>query len=152
MSRWPTGHDVIEKLLTMRRLQAITGAQANGEPWLTKARRTLETAKHITDDDPESAYVLAYDAARHACTALLTQQGLRPTSTGGHYVIEEALRAQFGDHFKTFGTLRRRRNELEYPTYPGDLAEPEEAHEAIEHTQRIIAVAEKLLPNLGFFT
>jgi hypothetical protein len=72
----------------------VTGAQANGEPWIAKAKRTLTTATHITTDDPESAFVLAYDAARQACTALLAQQGLRPTTTGGHYVVEEVVRAQ----------------------------------------------------------
>jgi hypothetical protein len=28
---------------------------------------------------------------------LLAQQGSRPTTTGGHYAIEVALRAQFGE-------------------------------------------------------
>lgn len=39
--------------------------------------------------------------------------GLRPTSSGGHYVIEEVLRAQFGNTFRDFGALRRRRNEID---------------------------------------
>jgi phage tail tape-measure protein len=37
--------------------------------------------------------VLAYDAARQACVALLAQQGLRPTTAGGHYAVEEIIRA-----------------------------------------------------------
>jgi hypothetical protein len=41
---------------------------------LDKAIRTLTTAAKSTVDDPDSAYVLAYDAARYACTALLVQQ------------------------------------------------------------------------------
>jgi hypothetical protein len=40
--------------------------------------------------------VLSYDAARQACVSLLAQQGLRPTTSGGHYAIEEVIRAQFG--------------------------------------------------------
>ena len=36
----------------------------------------------------DSAFVLAYDAARYAARALLAQQGLRPTTSGGHYVVE----------------------------------------------------------------
>jgi hypothetical protein len=37
--------------------------------------------------DAYSAYVLGYDAARFAFIALLAQQGLRATSSGGHYVV-----------------------------------------------------------------
>lgn len=47
--------------------------------WLVRARRTVTAARAVADLDPDSAYVLAYDAARQACTALLAHQGLRPT-------------------------------------------------------------------------
>ena len=39
---------------------------------------------------------MRWAAARQACVALLAQQGLRPTTAGGHYAVEEAIRAQFG--------------------------------------------------------
>ena len=84
--------------------------------YLQKASRTLETAGDIADQDPDSAYVLVYDAARYAGTAILAHRGLRPTTSGGHYALEVALRAQFGDGFRPFGAVRRRRNELEYPS------------------------------------
>jgi hypothetical protein len=42
---------------------------------------------------PDSAFVLAYGAACQACTALLAEQGLRPTTSGGHYAVEESVRA-----------------------------------------------------------
>lgn len=143
MTRWANGEATIE--------QRITGAQADGGPWLDKARKTLRTATGILDDDPESAYVLIYDAARLACTGLLAQQGLRPTTAGGHYAVEQAVRAQFGNRFKTVGTLRRRRNELEYPAHPGDLVETEEARKAASDTQSVLEATTKLLPHLGFF-
>ena len=83
--------------------------------------------------------------------ALLAQQGLRPTTSGGHYVVEETVRAQFGEHLRPFGALRRRRNELEYPAYPGDGAESAEARHAVEQAHAIIDAAEKLLGHLGLF-
>lgn len=46
----------------------------------------------------------------------------RPTTAGGHYAIEETIRAQFGPVLRAFGGLRRRRNELEYPLYPTERA------------------------------
>jgi hypothetical protein len=95
---------------------------------------------------------LAYDAARFACIALLAQQGLRATTSGGHYAVQQAVRAQFGDGFRPFGTLRRRRNELEYPHLPSDAATPEEAEQAAGIAQRIITAAGELLPQLSFFS
>lgn len=91
------GEAEIEALLTKDELQALTGSAANGEPWLDKARRTFESAMRLAPTDPSSAYVLAYDAARQACVGLLAHQGLRPTSRGGHYAVERAVTAQFGD-------------------------------------------------------
>ena len=149
--RWSRGAAVIERLIDERRLQKVSGAQADGAAMLARAHRTVETAQTIAVDDPDSSYVLAYDATRQACTALLAHQGLRPTTHGGHYAVEEAVRAQFGEAFRAVGTLRRRRNELEYPMYPGDEAELEEAAEAIRLTRQIIDSAERILPNLGIF-
>ena len=102
--------------------------------------------------DPYSAYVLAYDAARFACIALLAQQGLRATTSGGHYAVEQAVRAQFSDGFRPFGVLRRRRTELEYPHLPADTASAEEAEQAAKTAQRLITAAGTLLPQLSFCT
>jgi hypothetical protein len=93
-------------------LQKLTGAAANGERLLKKAAVTLTTARSAVKTDPDSAFVLAYDSARQALTALLAHQGLRPTTKGGHYAVEQAVRAQFGPGFRQFGALRRRRYEL----------------------------------------
>lgn len=94
---------------------------------------------------------LAYDAARQACTALLSHQGLRPTTDGGHYVVEEAVRAQFGDLSRAFGALRRRRNELEYVAVAGDRAEPTEVAAALASANQLIDTAAQIMPNLSLF-
>ena len=101
--------------------------------------------------DAYSAYVLAYDAARFACVALLAQQGMRATTNGGHYAVERAVRAQFGAGFRPFADLRRRRNELEYPRLPADTATAEEAQHAAEVAERLISAADALLDRLAFF-
>ena len=90
--RWSTGEATIEHLLAEGRIQRVQGAQADGESWLDRARRGLEAARALADSAPDSSVVLAYDAARQACVAVLAQQGLRPTTTGGHYAIEEVVR------------------------------------------------------------
>jgi hypothetical protein len=149
--RWSQGEAIIERLIAAGQLQSVSGSRADGKPWLDKASTTLASAQQIADRDPDSAYVLAYDAARQACGALLAQQGLRPTTAGGHYAVEEAVRAQFGHRFRPFGTLRRRRNELEYPTHPGERADADEARAALAEAQTIIEAAAQILPHLGIF-
>jgi len=151
MSRWPRGEAQIEQLIANKQLQRVIGGQANGAHLIEKASRTIETAGAIVEQDPDSAYVLAYDAARYSGTAILAQQGLRPTTSGGHYVVEVALRAQFGDAFRPFGAMRRRRNELAYPSGPGETTSYDEAQNAIQDAEGLLLAAQQLLPTLSIF-
>ena len=96
MARWKPGEAEVEALIAAGELQKLTGEAANGARLLTKAAVTLATARSAAERDPDSAFVLAYDAARQAMTALLAHQGLRPTTKGGHFAVERAARAQFG--------------------------------------------------------
>jgi len=151
MTRWQRGEAEIERLLAEGELQSLTGAAADGEQWLSKARRTLSTANGAAGADPDSAFTLAYDAARFACTALLAQQGLRATTKGGHYVVEVAVRGQFGATFDRYGGLRRQRNDIEYPVMVAARLMPEDAQSAITVATELIDAAEQLLPHLGLF-
>jgi hypothetical protein len=151
MSKWPRGEAEVEELLRRRELERVTGDAADGAPLLAQANRTSTTAAGLVSTDPYSAYVLAYDAARFACVALLAQQGLRATSSGGHYAVEQGVRAQFGFGFRPFGDLRRRRNELEYPRHPADTATEDEARHAIEIARQLIRAAEALIEQLSVF-
>lgn len=104
MTRWTRGQAEVEELIASRQLQKITAG------------------------DPDSAFVLAYDSARYAGTALLAHQGLRPTTSGGHYAVEVALRAQFGER-----------------------ASQNEAAEAIQDAHTLLTAAQQLLPRLSLF-
>lgn len=97
------------------------------------------------------AYTNAYDAARLAATALLTQQGLRPTTRGGHRAVEEALLAQFGQGFAKFGVMRRRRHELDYPAATYTESSREEAEGAVGVARLFLDASKKILAQLGFF-
>ncbi len=151
MARWQKGEAEVEQLVRRRELENVTGAAADGAPLLAHARRTVATAAGLVQTDAYSAYVLAYDSARFACNALLAQQGMRATTDGGHYAVERAVRAQFGEGFRPFADLRRRRNELEYPRMPADTATADEAQQAVESAQRLIAAADSLLGQVSFF-
>jgi hypothetical protein len=59
---------------------------------------------------------------------LLEAQGLRATSRGGHLAVQEAVTAQFGAAvraFRSFGRIRRARNNFEYPSSntPGPISD-----------------------------
>ncbi len=95
MARWKRGEAEVEALIAAGDLQKLTGDAGNGERLLEKAAVTLVTARAAIERDPDSAFVLAYDAARQALTALLAHEGLRPTAKGGDYAVEQAVRAQF---------------------------------------------------------
>lgn len=80
MARWPRGEATIERLLAAGDLDAIDRSASDGGPLLAQAQRRLKIAEAALDIDTDGAYTNAYDAARLAATALLTQQGLRPTT------------------------------------------------------------------------
>jgi hypothetical protein len=151
MARWRQGEAEMEQLIRRSELEHVTGAAADGASLLAQAQKTASTAAGLVQADAHSAYVLAYDAARFACIALLAQQGMRATTDGGHYAVERAVRAQFGEGFRPFADLRRRRNELEYPRLPADTATTDEAQQAIDIAERLIAAADTLLGQLSFF-
>jgi hypothetical protein len=89
--RWSAGEAAIEQLLANRHLERVQGAQADGESWLDRARQTRDAARLIAEAAPDSSVVLAYGAARQACVSLLAQQGLRPTTAGGHKAVYDAI-------------------------------------------------------------
>ena len=148
---WSRGRATVEQLIVDGRLEIVSGAAADGTHWNASAAALLESAKREVDSNPEAAYVLAYDATRKACTALLAQQGLRTKSAGHHVTVEHVVRAQFGGPFDGFGALRRRRSEIEYPQRPGDDIEPSEARAAIVTADGIVRASSQLLPPLTLF-
>lgn len=148
---WDRGRAVVEQLRAEGRLEVISGAAADGAAWLSSAASLLESARREAASNPEAAFILAYDAARKASTALLAQQGLRTKSTGHHVTVEQVVRAQFGGPFDAFGALRRRRSEIEYPQRPGDDIDPNEVPVAIDQAAAIIDGSARLAPQLGLF-
>jgi len=148
---WQRGASRVRALLAAGKLDHVSGAAADGQGLLASAERLLASADREAGSNPEAAYVLAYDAARKACASLLAQQGLRTRSSGHHVTTQEAVVAQFGGPFESFGLLRRRRSEIEYPMHPGDDVLESEAREAIAQARAILEAAEALLRRLTVF-
>ncbi|WP_324275376.1 hypothetical protein [Blastococcus brunescens] len=152
MSAWQRGAAEVDAMLAERALQRVPAAVGSAAASLARARQLLDSSATLAGTDPDSAYVLAYDAARHAGTAVLARQGLRATTSGGHIAVERVLRAQFAPGFADFHVLRRRRNELEYPGAHGpETVSSAETDEALQAATGIVDQAEQLLPRLDLF-
>lgn len=148
---WQRGLGEVENLVNQGSLDHVSGAAADGSALLESAANLLESASRELSSNPEASFLLSYDAARKACAALLAQQGLRTRSGGHHVTTEQVVRAQFGGPFDAFGSMRRRRSEIEYPRYPGDSVTESEAAQALEKALAIIDAAGLLLPQLTLF-
>jgi len=146
---WTTGHDTITGLIAAGHLARIVGDAANGDYLLDQGRQRLASARLIAETDPVGSFELAYDGIRQAAVALLAQQGLRAKIEGGHAGTSQAVRAQFGHEFDWFDTMRRLRNQLEYPQSPADMfIDGGDLTAALDYAGRIIAAAEQLIPSL----
>jgi hypothetical protein len=118
---WGPGRSRIDRLLDADELQRVTPDLNAARRLVDSATRHLVSAATVAGNDPEAAFATSYDAARKACSALLEAQGLRATSRGGHIAVRDAVSAQFGDlpgggALRPFDRLRRRRNDIEYPS------------------------------------
>lgn len=117
--RWEQGRAVIDAVLDKRELERVTPSIEHAAELIAQARRHAASAERIAEEDPAGAFQLLYDAARKALVAILENQGLRPTSRGGHIAVLEAASAQLdppmGMILRPFDRLRRLRNNAEYP-------------------------------------
>lgn len=151
MTTWQPARDVVLSYVEPERIEAIEGAAAKGAPHLESARGALESAHRELEHNAESAYILAYDAARKAGVAVLAQQGLRSRGQGHHATVQEIVRVQCEGPFEHLGTMRKRRNEIEYPLVPGGGPDAAEAAEALGWTAQMIAHAEQIMDDLPVF-
>ena len=156
MMRWDKGSQDIKRMLVRGELQKIIGAEETTQALLSMAWAHVEAAKVCVPLDPSVAFALAYDATRKAATAVLSHQGLRPTTQGGHLAVVYAIEAQSPGvpGLKSLDRLRRRRNETEYPDPVGyDAIGAGEAGDAIVVAEAAVGTARTLVdrPEIGLF-
>lgn len=145
MSPWIPGRDDVQAMIDEGRLTRLQGADAGVPALIGRADQELATATGLLVDDPQTAYIVGYDAAKHAAMALLAEQNLRTTAVRSHETLEHVLSAQFGGVFSEFGRLRRRRNELDYPASADDFTNQDEATKALGRAKDIVQSARRLL-------
>ncbi|WP_375423135.1 HEPN domain-containing protein [uncultured Friedmanniella sp.] len=137
------------------RLERVPPSREQADFLIRQARQHLQAATAIAKLDPPGGYQLAYDAARKSLTAVLENQGLRPTHTGGHVVVYEALRAQLdpplGAVITPFNRMRRTRNESEYPRLDRPGLHEDDVREVLPKVEALIDLAERILDQMDVF-
>lgn len=155
MRRWETGEPVIRQMIAAGQLEPVPGNPEYTIDLIDRAAKKLDSAATLHESDPESAFTLAYDAARFLLTALLAAQGLRPKGgqQAGHRVVQDAVRAQFGNSFRFFAPMRQVRNHLHYP--PLDAAavtvSAEDAEERLTQVRDAVDRVRALTDQLALF-
>ena len=159
MSSWPHGRTSVLRLLEEGSLEFVTANTNFAKRLCDEATRHLQAVQTIIEVDPSGAFQLAYDAARKACNALLTQQGLRATHKNGHRAISDLMKDQFsnnGEHavHGKLNSLRRSRADSQYPSELTPSISIEDATYCYETAVDILKVVEEILDSgqLGTFT
>jgi hypothetical protein len=142
-------------MLGDQQLQRVPANREQADRLIGQARTHLESAVGIHTADPLGGYVLVYDAARKALTAVLENQGLRPTTRGGHLAVFDAVRAQLdpplGKTLRPFDRMRRQRNDAEYPPSNAPAITATDVQEDIPKATAIIDLAERILDQMSPF-
>lgn len=153
--RWEQGREAIERMLADSELQRVPASREQADRLIAQARTHVSSAMKVCADDPAGGYALAYDAARKALTAILENQGLRPTTRGGHLAVLEAVRAQLdppmGRMLRQFNRMRTRRHDAEYPPTDSPEITAEDVLEDRATAENLIALAAGVLDEMAPF-
>jgi hypothetical protein len=95
--RWEQSRAAIDRMLSDGELQRVPASRQQADRLLAQARVHAASALKVCDADPSGGYALAYDGARKALTAILENEGLRPTTRGGHLAVAACRQASRRD-------------------------------------------------------
>lgn len=152
---WPKGAEIIQELIDHGHLEQVPANPDEAAYLIDRARLHLKTARSLAEMDPEIAYDALYAAARKALTAVLRQQGLRPTREGGHEVVIQAAEAQLvppaGPILRPYRRLRRVRGAGDYQASEGAV-HPEDVDADLPIAEKIVNAAADVVPHMPVFT
>ena len=110
----------IDDLVRDGSFEAVPADSATARRILDEARRHVAAARQIATLDPSGAYVLCYDAARKAVSAVLLAGGYRAMSVPGAHSATAPAAFSFGaseaerSRLRQLDQMRRHRNRSEY--------------------------------------
>jgi HEPN domain len=151
--RWNQGRTEIDKLVADGELQRVPPNREHADQFLVQSRKDLASAELLLDSNPKRAYESLYDAARMALTAVLENEGLRPTSRGGHIAPYSAVIAQLdppmGAILRPFDRMRRTRNRSEYPSFTTPDVTPDNVRAGLPVAESIVEVCGSALDEMS---
>lgn len=153
--RWDQGRTEINAMIASGELQRVPPSREHADQLLAQSHKDLGSAELLCESNPKRAYESIYDAARMALTAVLENQGLRPTSQGGHIAPHSAVLAQLdppmGKILRPFDRMRRTRHRSEYPTFTGPEVTPDDVRSDLPLATAIVKVCEGVLDEMSPF-
>jgi hypothetical protein len=153
--RWNQGRAEIDRLIADGELQRVPASREHADRLLVQARKDLASAEMLLDTNSKRAYESLYDAARMALTAVLENEGLRPTSRGGHIAPYTAVTAQLdppmGAALRPFDRMRRTRNRSEYPSFTTPEVTSDNVRADLPIARSIVQVCESVLDQMSPF-
>ena len=151
--KWQQGRATLDGMIARGELERVPASREHADLLLSQARRHLGSAGAIAGSDPAGAYQLLYDAARKSLAAVLENQGVRATSRGGHIAVRDAVSAQLdpplGAVLRPLDRLRRRRNEVEYPSSAAPTVGADDVERDLPKVEQIIDVAAEVLDQMS---
>lgn len=144
--------DVIEQMLTNRRLERVAVNRDHALSVMTMAEQHVRTAMVLADtDDYAMAFTAAYDGARKALAGVLAIEGLRARPVGGAHrnVGVAALVFVDDESLQEFEWMRQVRNSTEYPAVDRPTATNQDVTEAIEAASVIVEACAKYVHMRG---
>jgi len=86
---------------------------------------------------------------------VLENQGLRPTTRGGHLAVYQAIRVQLdppmGQMLRPFDRMRRQRHDAEYPAAGSPQVGADDVREDAAKAAAIVDLAERVLDQMSPF-
>ena len=153
--RWNQGRTEIDKLIADGELQRVPPNREHADQLLVQSRKDLASAELLLDSNPKRAYESLYDAARMALTAVLKNEGLRPTSRGGHIAPYSAVIAQLdppmGAILRPFDRMRRTRNRSEYPSFTTPDVTPDNVRADLPVAESIVEAFGSVLDEMSVY-
>jgi hypothetical protein len=142
-------------MLSARQLQRVPASRAHADRLMGQSARHLASAQSTAESDPEGAYSLLYDAARKSLWAVLENEGLRPTTAGGHLAAFDATRAQLdppmGGTLRPFDRMRRHRRDAEYPSADTPQLSSRDVADDFAKVEAIVSLAAGVLDQMSPF-
>lgn len=137
-------------MLTRGQITRVAPNRAQSDQLLKQAEAHLRSARMLRDTDTAGAFVLAYDAARKALTAVLVNQGLKSRGEGVHALLAEAVGSQLASalDLSGFGWMRVTRNATEYGSDRHPSATAADVDEAVEMATTIHQRAGRVLDHM----